>query len=311
MATPDAGHETLLQLREKHPDCHVYVLLDQNCPVADTHVLHNSNLARREVKRVQCPVQRPDFAHDPAIVPQLLLLRKSDEHGWVDEELLRATVQCAMQRCASVNGAYVAGWIFSSAAPERLARHLCEAGTIFDVSQGRGRYLPFFEPHALSLIQAHTSPADMTAWLGPAQCWCYLDLRGQMNVLQTEGDASRAWGQPSRPSAKLLAALSRRKLAKSIAARVDPQVLPSRQPELALDSMIEDAQSQGLSRTEDIVLHVLNALTLGVRWSHHPVAARAIATASNGVDAPKLSDLLDALSDEQLNELAGMMPAPR
>lgn len=297
--------EALLKLCELHQDCHVYVLLDRNCPVVDTHELHEAKLAKRAIQRLQVPVLRPDFAHEPETLPSLMLLRQADEHGWVDEELVRATVDCALQRCASVNGAYVAGWLLSQASPNDIARHLCSAGVVFDMGQGRTRYLPYFEPHALALVHAHSDATALPAWLGPVQCWGYVDLLGQLKALQLPKDVPVRTGAKPKPTAKLMAALSRRKLARSIAAHAGAQSLPPRQPEATLDDMIERAHAEGLSRTEDIVLHALNALAFGMHWSSHPLARQAIAKAAKGAEAPRLSDLLDALSDEQLNELAG------
>ena len=296
----NALHAAFYQYREVESDSHIYVLLDPNHPVAPYHPLQPEQLAKREAPRTTEIVLRPDLAHEPQVCPRLVQLYRAGEHGYVDEALVDLTIECAEQRCASVNGAYVSAWIVSPAEPSRIAKHLASAGVVFDLGKGKQRYVPLFEPARTALVIANMPPAPQRSWLSPAKHWLYVDAAGMLQILDTP--AETLW-QPLRLAPEHFAAMSRLDQARFVLmALVNSGAVPEHQPEMAIDHAVKDAHEQGLMQTEDVVFFALNHFTLGERWCSHPAARNAIKQAASGV--LRLTTAMQALSDDVLDSIA-------
>ncbi|MCM5679715.1 hypothetical protein M8A51_09225 [Schlegelella sp. S2-27] len=289
------------QYREVEPDSHIYVLLDLNHPVAVHHPLHLDRLLQREAARSIEIVRRPDLAHEAELCPRLVQLYRAGEHGYVDEELVSLTLECAFQRCQSLNGAYVAAWIVSPEEPQQLSKRLASVNVTFDVRMGKQRHMPLFEPYRTALVVARFAPDSLKAWMGSSTHWLYADIAGQLQVI----DAPRAetpW-IPLRLSREHFAAMERIHQARfALKALANSDAVPRKQPELSIDNAVRQAHEWGLSHTEDVVLFVLNDFTVGPAWSSHPASMDAIQHAARGEG--RLSDAMEALPDHSLESIA-------
>jgi hypothetical protein len=293
----------VLHALEANPTCHLDVLLDFNCPVAQYHPLHVSQLDQREVVRHRGIVLRADRAHDPDSCPRLLRLHEAGEHGLHDEGLVIETFHGALERFNSVNGAYVAGWLMSDLGSRQLAQHLANSYVFFDLAVGRRRYIPLFEPHRLALTASRMEANELDALMGPLRRWWYVDISGKTCCIK-RGAPERPL-QPPRLGKHHFAAMGRLRLARLVmlALKKTGHVIEE-QPEVTIDDLVRQAQEQGLSRSEDVVLHTLNTLSMGPQWLEHPAVQQAIAEAAAGPDEPFLADLLAKLPDHALTGTA-------
>ena len=185
----------LFQWREVHAAAHIYALLDPNHPVAPHDQLHPSGLTKREVTRHIESVVRPDLAHELALLPKLVQLYVAGESGYADEPMLDLTLRSAATRCRSVNGAYVAGWMCSEASPATAAEYLARSGTMFDLSKGRQRYLPIFEPYRMALLADDPQAESfLQRWLGPFIHWMFIDSCGTVRTVSRHADSTTSGG---------------------------------------------------------------------------------------------------------------------
>lgn len=300
--------QDLLEWRDAHPQGHIYALLDLAQPVDETHELHLTQLAERPVKRHLEAVLRPDLVHDPEALPQLLQIYAAGEHGYLDPDLLALTFIDALERCRSLDGVYVAGWLLSEAAPSELATHLTRAPVLFDPTQGKERYLPLFEPHRLALFSASADAAQRQCWLGPVDRWLFIDGGGALRCL----DAARQPGtelpcQTLRMTMRQAAAQGRVPVARAVLLAIEREELLIDAPEPLIDASLIRGRGKGLHDTTDLVFFALNDLTIGPHWSEHPEAAAAIERVTADPDLG-LGAELSALSDESLEAIAS---APR
>jgi hypothetical protein len=184
-ATGPAARELLraqfFQWQELHPAAHLYALLDCNCPVSEDDPLHPANLPQREIKRSLTIVRRPELSGEDDLLPRLLQVRVAGESGYADEALLDALLESQLTRCASVNGSYVAVWLCAEEGPQALAEQLSSRGQAMCLPQARRRYLPWFEPHRLSLLTAEPSAQWLVQqWMTPALQWAWVDAAGNV-----------------------------------------------------------------------------------------------------------------------------------
>lgn len=293
------------QWRELHPSAHLYVLLDCNHPVSEDDTLHPKNLLQREIQRPLHLVHRPDLAHSAELLPQLLQVRAVGESGYVDEALLEDLITSQLARCASVNGSYVALWLCAEEEPEVLAERLGRNGFAMSLAQARQRYLPWFEPHRLSLLMAEsTSEKLVRQWTLPALHWAWVDAAShvQQGTRPTNTDAESetraamskaAWASQDRLTLTRLTILALRKAGSRPAERIEQRV----------DGWLAAAQAQGLKAQQDLVFFALNCASLGSDWHEHPTARRLIAASANDEEV-RLATRMEALSDQELNDLA-------
>jgi hypothetical protein len=265
------------QWKEVNPGANIYVLLDQNRPVAEHDELHGSQLQKREIKRATKAVLRPDLAHDPATLPLLLQLFVAGENGYADEALLGLTLRNAVLRCRSVNGAYVAGWMCSDAGIDTLAAHLAKSGVVFALGEGRRQFVPMFEPYRMALLaDDKNAGAFLSQWFGPIKQWMFVDTAGALRVV---GPSTEAASDNSPPSLRQehFAAQARINVARFVVMALERnRVQLVTQPERRIDNAIAQAQAQGLRETEDLIFYALNTFTLSKDWSAHPKAAALI-----------------------------------
>ena len=129
-------------------------------------------------------------------MPRLVQLYGAGESGYADEPMLDLTLKSAVTRCRSVNGACVAGWMCSEASPAKAADYLARSGTMFDVSKGRQRYLPVFEPYRMALLADDPQAESfLQRWLGPFIHWMFIDTCGTVQTYLGTPTAQPAVGQ--------------------------------------------------------------------------------------------------------------------
>lgn len=299
---------TLFQLREVHPESYIHLLLDPNHPCSPFDPLYPEKLGKREIQSLVTRVDRSDYAHDPSICPLLVTVYSPGDRGYPDELLLDQSIRNAEARCSSVNGAYVCGWLVSDRDAGAVAAHLVKACELFDLTAGKRRVLPLFEPHRLALAADADKPGFIRKWLGPISHWLLVDLAGELRVIKAEDFPGGAhnlehlgtdeWAAQKRiGDAKVV-----------LMALVDgSHVIPGR-PETAIDSALQKAAADGMKRTEDIVFHALNGFTIGAGWASHPASRTVIQQALEGEET--LSQLMSELSDDILDEIAASKQDP-
>lgn len=292
----------LFQLREVNPTSYVHLLLDGNhpCPVDDA--LHASQLARREIACTPVTIKRADFAHDPQICPSLVTLFSPGDRGYPDELLLDRSIAYAHAHHASVNGTHVCGWLVSERSAEELAPYLAHACELFDLTLGKRRVLPLFEPHRLALAADAGKDGFMRRWLGPVSHWLWVDLNGALRSVAAHDLAEDGQGRQHLDERDWKAQRRVDEAKVVMLALADAQQMVPIKPEIAIDRALQRAIDEGLQRTEDLVFFALNDFSIGSGWAGHPAALRAIALAQAGPQT--LSELISALNDATLDEIA-------
>jgi hypothetical protein len=295
--------QNIYRYLETEPELAVYVLLDCNRPVAETHELHPTAIGKREFVCPTHRVGRADLEHDPQACPLLLTLRPTSSNGYPDEELVDLLTNCAQERAASINGAFVAGWLLSSSEPSAVAEHLARASVMFDLLSGRRRALPYFEPHRMALIHAETNSSgkDMVSpLLGPIAHWFYVDAIGELQCASRSGETLI-----SGASLDLVAWHAQGRVHEArfvLTALVKTQAMIPRLPEQAIDRAVKSAHEQGLRELEDVVFFSLNCFTLASAWFAHPAARAAIRNALE--NKTLLADCMRQLDDAELEAIA-------
>jgi len=289
------------EVREAHPDYRIHVILDPNHPVAPFDILHPSHLLARKPKVRWSRIERPDFQHDPGICPLVVTVFSPGDHGYPDEALLNETIDRAIERSASVNGAYVCGWVACAANAHELASQIAARCVVANPLTGR-RVLPWFEPHRLALITEDN--ADILPSLLPLRTrWWFIDAAATVRSISApETDAAQPasvqrlhalWAQHDR------IADARRVL---MALKKAEQRIPQR-PETTLDGLVRLANEQGLGGQQDVIFFVLNCLTLSPAWYEHPSVQSILQDIREGGD-DSLADAVAAQPDAVLNEIA-------
>ncbi|EJN00476.1 hypothetical protein [Herbaspirillum sp. YR522] len=292
----------LFQLREVNPTSHVHLLLDGNHPCHVDDALHPSQLARREIACTPVTIKRADFAHDPQICPSLVTLFSPGDRGYPDELLLDQSIAYAQAHHASVNGTDVCGWLLSERCAEELAPHLAHACELFDLTLGKRRVLPLFEPHRLALAADAGKDGFMRRWLGPVSHWLWVDLNGALRSVTAHDLAEDGQGRQHLDENDWKAQRRVDEAKVVLLALADAQRMVPVKPEIAIDRALQRAIDEGLQRTEDLVFFALNDFSIGSGWAGHPAALRAIAQAQAGPQT--LSELISALNDATLDEIA-------
>lgn len=311
MNNPSLNEEiraALFQLREAHPHCHIHVLLDGNHPCFEGDPLHLHQLAKREIPANPIIVPRADYLHDPSICPALVTLHSPGDRGYPDDELFDLAIAHAWRRRASINGSYVAGWLVSEKPAKEVAAHIAESCELFDLLNGRRRFLPLFEPHRLSLLANTDRKSFLHRWLGPISHWLWLDLNGQLNNLAAH-DLNRDGTSPGEQLEQRDWMMQHRVADARLVAMAIQEAqhrLPSN-PEIAIDASLKRAKARGLQRTEDLIFTALNDFSLSAGWADHLAAQWAIEQALVGERS--LSKVMTTLPDEILNEIANNRPA--
>lgn len=292
----------LLELRETRPGAHVYILLDQECPVDPEHPLHPEQLRQRAVARQLVPIAPASDAADAGAL--LLQFYRAGENGYVDEDLLDLSLDTAQRQCASINGSYVAAWMASDFEPKALATRLDARCDVFDLVQGRRRRIPLHEPHRMALLEQEPDAAPFLQYfLEPVHLWCFMDAAASLRSLEPSKLAPSEAGRSARLSLDLARAQTRVHVARLALLGLVKAGLPvPSQPERRIDQALQRAAALGLAHDEDVVFFVLNELSLAPGWHQHPEAKRCLElTRTEG--AP-LAGLLAELPDDVLDDIA-------
>lgn len=313
MTTPEstpASHEAelrehlrteLFQVREQYPDHFIHVILDPNHPVAPFDLLHPEHLVARKPKPLWKRIERPDLKHDPDICPMLVTIFAPGDRGYPDEALLNETIRCAIARCASINGAYVCGWVATTSDASQMASRIADRCVIANPLSGR-KVLPWFEPHRLALIAGNH--ANMIDWmLAGTTRWWFVDAAATLRcVAAHETDIAAhvsvqsmhaLWAEQER------IADARRVL---MALRKSERAIPAH-PETRLDGLVKLANDQGLRGQQDVILFALNCLTLSPTWYEHPNIQQMLRDITSGAGM-SLADAISAQTDAVLDEIA-------
>jgi hypothetical protein len=288
---------------ETEPNLAVYALVDCNRPVPETHDLHPTAMGKREFVCLTHRVRRADLEHDLQACPLLLTLRPIGSNGYPDEELVDLLTNCAQERAASINGAFVAGWLLSSSGPSAIAEHLARASVMFDLSSGKRRALPYFEPHRMALIHTATNASGkdvVSPLLGPIAHWFYVDAIGELQCASHSGESPT-----SGAALDLIAWQAQGRVHEArfvLMALVEAGAVIPRLPEQAIDRAVKSAHDQGLRELEDVVFFSLNCFTLASAWFAHPAARAAMRSALD--NKTPLADCMRQLDDAELEAIA-------
>lgn len=301
----------LFQAREINAEYHIHVVLDPNHPVAPFDSLHPDHLRARVPSVKTQRVDRPDLQHEPDVCPLVVTLFTPGDRGYRDEALLQETVENALSRCASVNGAYVCGWVATPWDGEELAKRIAASTVISHPLTGR-RVLPWFEPHRLALLEAR-HPSVARQLLSEIPSWWFVDMAQELRrVVQTIGAQGESandspssarpvfsqqihavWAEQDRIREARLVAMAMRK------AEIPLPVLP----EAAFDGAVRMAHEYGLRGDQDVVFFAMNSLTLSAGWVEHPVVQAALKEIASSEELT-LADMLASQPDAVLDEIA-------
>ncbi|KRB04221.1 hypothetical protein ASD86_17985 [Lysobacter sp. Root690] len=229
-----------------------------------------------------------------------MLLRSPRDRGYVDEALLDITWNGAQRRRASINGAYVCGWLVTQASLKETAAQLRANTLMHDPLRRKQKVLPLFEPHRMALA-IHLAPSQwLSRWMGGISSWLFVDACGQLReVTPTPVEATAASVELTH---EFWAAQGRLRRAREVLmALVKAEHMIPVDCEIKIDQALSLAYSQGLIETEDVIFFALNQLTLSKRWYLHPSVSDCLARARAGDQA--LAEGVEALSDEVLDEL--------
>lgn len=235
--------------------------------------------------------------------PMLLQFYEAGENGYVDEALLELSLAAACERHASINGAYMAAWVGTELDPPALAAHLARNCEQFDLSLGRRRRLPLYEPYRMALLIDDPAAADFVQrFLTGMPLWAFVDGAGALRTLF----ATSALGQPAtrggHMSLDICSAQRRVSLARlALLGVVKVGAIIPAQIERKLNALLVAAEGLGLTDAEDIVFFALNGVSLSPQWHLHPVAERCIARTVK--ERAPLAGLLAELSDAELDEI--------
>lgn len=283
----------------------VVALLDPNCPVASSNPLHISNLAARDPKPRLHFIERRDRLTDPEAHPFFVVLRSAEDRGYPDPALLQLSLECALQRCSSVNGAYISGWLVVSRPPSEVVRNISKKIISVDLISSKRRVNPFFEPHRLMIAAHYGGSGWLHWWLEDIVSWIFLSAAGRLIELN---GMKQVFTRDANQSIQFWEAQSRIWQSRSVLVSLHKAGLKIPEgAELSIDQAIIDAHALGLSAFEDIVLFALNQLTLVKGWAEHPLVQVCLSNAASG--DVTLADGLIALPDSVLGALsAGAVP---
>lgn len=294
-------HDRIFKRIDGCPERSVLVLLDLSHPVASTHPLHIDQLKKRQVTPELFIVPRDDRMLDPDSHPRLLVLRKQEDRGYRDEELLSLTLGCAQKRRLSINGSYVCGWLVADAPPNEIASQIRRNIVVNDASARRRRVVPLFEPHRL-VLASHLAPSQwFSRWLGSISSWFLVDVYGQLREMRPI--LHNMVQERSSPNPDFWLAQSRVKQAREVLLAMvkSGQIIPV-DCEIRIDLSLQAAYREGLSETEDVIFFAVNHMMLPPGWLAHPAVRACIASAVSG--EMTLTDSITSLRDEVLEELS-------
>lgn len=301
----------LFQARELNAEHHIHVVLDPNHPVAPFDSLHPDHLRTRVPSATIHRVDRPDLKHEPDLCPLIVTLYKPGDRGYRDESLLQETVENALSRCASVNGAYVCGWVATTWDGEKLAKRIAASTVVSHPLTGR-RVLAWFEPHRLALLERR-HPEIAERFLSEVSSWWFVDMTQGLRRVSPESEVHEehandppttdrpmspqqvhaVWAEQDRIREGRLVAMAMRKAGIPLPASPEPMI----------DDAVHRAHECGLRGEQDVVFFAMNSLTLSAEWFEHPVVKAALSEIASGEELT-LADTLAAQPDAVLDEIA-------
>lgn len=280
--------EELWQARPQH---NIYLLLNPHRPVADDHPLHPDKLWITEGER-RTFVKRPDFdwLHD---VCPILVQIAGPSIRWPFNEM-DAVYETAIAEAGHANGAYVCGWIASTASITKVASQLAHS-----LSTPAG-ILPLFEPLRLERLAATVETEWLDQWLNKIDAWVFVSADGRPLQIQNKDTAPTdkvlRWTDDAVQAQTRINTLQRCLTAWK---NIQPQ-LPEQSAKRADTALIE-AQQLGLNELEDQLYCALLALTFKPDWHQHSSAQKAIQQARQ--QPGTLADIIAALPEAALQAI--------
>jgi hypothetical protein len=292
-------------LRETRPQSHIYVVLDNACPVSPDHALSPESLPLRSIKRDYALVGGSEGPDAAQWALGLLQLCRSDENGYIDEELIDLSLQTALDRRTSINGAYVAGWVATDLDIHALAAQIDRRATMFDLSSGQSRKLRLHEPYRMALLLGNAqAPSFLASHLQGLHSWMFVDTSGHIRRINAD-----QFSEPTlhRPTLDMCRALHRVAMGRRVVmAMIKADIAMPEHAELTIDDLLVLAQEHGLSHAEDMIFFALNALTLERSWYEHPQARRLLEQVRQ--EGAPLVGLFNELPPEVVEQIAAYRP---
>lgn len=294
--------DRLFSRLDETPGRYVLVLLDLNHPVALSHPLHIAQLEQRPIKPELHIVPRNDRTQDFDAHPRLLVLRRPHDLGYPDEALLALTLECALERRTSINGAYVCGWLVAQALPAQIAEMISTRILLNDLASYQRRVLPLFEPHRL-VLASHLAPGPwLKKWFNAIDSWFLIDVSGRLRDMCPDADEQ----EPlliSPPGRDFWQAQSRVRRAREVLLAMvksdQPIVFDS---ERKIDDALQEAERVGLVQTDDVIFFALNHMILPRQWHMHPAIRACIDSAVSG--SAGLAERMSMLPDDILRDMS-------
>lgn len=261
--------QTILTICAQKPDEFLYLLVNALYPITQDSALHVENLTQHS----PLAVPRADFAHNPKICPQLVILAMPDTAP--NEDLLNVSIETALEEIGCSKQT-VCGWIVSKEGPLAIANTLAAHCIVREHADAPRQLLPMFEPHRLALLKLTAPNTWLDAWLGSITSWVLIDPSGQAQKITRSQTVAwdgllpleAARGQRNAPASANLIETWRHSV----------QGLPADATQRALQEVL-DAERAGLSTLEDKLVFGLSRLTIHPRFDQHPSVRIAIENA--------------------------------
>lgn len=296
---PDNKQQNLKAMAEElwqsRPQHNIYLLLNPHRPVAESHPLHPNNLWVTEPEH-RAIVKRPDFDWLPDVCPLLIHVAGPGLRWPFDE--MDVVYEQAIEEAGHVNGAYVCGWIASTASITKIASQLAHS------LQTPAGILPLFEPLRLERLAATVEAEWLDQWLNNIDAWVLVSADGRP-LLLTRGvtDPSNTLRQWTDLSVTAQARIT--KLLRCLTAWKELQAALPEEASTKADQQLLIAEQLGLSSLEDQIYLALLALTIKHDWHQHPESRKAILHAQRQPGA--LSDFIEKLPVSTLQAM-GLNP---
>lgn len=297
---PDNKQQSLKAMAEElwqaRPQHNIYLLLNPHRPVAEGHPLHPDNLWVTETER-RAIVKRPDFDWLPDVCPLLVQIAGPGIRWPFDE--MDAVYEQAIAEAGHVNGAYVCGWIASTASITKVASQLAH-----NLNTPAG-ILPLFEPLRLERLAATVETEWLDQWLNTIDAWVLVGADGhplQIQNTQTESsDKTLHW-----PDDAIATQLKIPLLERCLTAW---QTLQDNLPEHAAqqaEAFLLIAENQGLTALDDCIYFALLGLVFNPRWHQHPSAQLAMRHAQQ--EPGTLTQAIQELPESTLQAMGLVAP---
>ena len=207
----------------------------------------------------------PIFEETPDRSPALVALNFQRDG---DADLLRQTVQIALDEATADRERTVCAWLFAQAVPEHLVAALSRRLAV-RYPNGKSIYLRYFDPRVMPRMQTLLHPRAGSTLLIPVQTWCALGRHQQW--LRFDAPSPLPNAESVYVSPTLAAAIDRIELINSaarMASAAGYSWLHDRDEEL--DAALLTAHASGLQAPEQQLQYAFLAVAHGQAFTQHP-----------------------------------------